>query len=107
MTLERLADDFEPGEEPSHLLYLQGLALEALGRYDDALRQLCLARDRAPPTPELLYLLAELELRAGDLASARRDAAEAHRLGGDSEITGALLARLQALEDGTSAGQTR
>jgi tetratricopeptide (TPR) repeat protein len=107
VALETLADDFEPGEEPAHVLYLQGLALEALGRHEDALRQLCLARDRAPPTRELLCVLAELELKTGDLDSARRHADEAHRLGGDDKATGDLLARLQALEDGTSGGRIR
>jgi tetratricopeptide (TPR) repeat protein len=107
VVLQRLADGYQPGEEPSHLLYLQGVALEALGRYDDALHQLRLARDRAPATPELLCLLAELELRAGDIAAARRAAAEAQQMGSDRQLTGPLLARLQAVEDRTYPQRTR
>jgi Flp pilus assembly protein TadD len=105
--LQTLAEQYEPGQEPARVLYLQGLALKALARYDDALRQLALARDRAPPTADLLYQLAEAELITGDLVSAQQDAAEARRRGADERATRALIARIEANRPLLSARRPR
>lgn len=107
MMLQRLAEKYPPGEEPARILQLQALAMQALGRNEDALRQLSLVRDRTGPTPELLHQLANLELAVGDLESARRDAAEAHRLGAGDGITAALMARIDARRPGGPAGAMR
>jgi hypothetical protein len=105
--LQRLAEEYEPGQEPAHLLHLQGMAYKALARYDDARRQLALARDRAPPTAELLYHLAEVELLSGDPDSARRSAAEARQRGADGRATEALLAKIDATESTASRRRAR
>ena len=65
VTLHSLIDSNPPGEEPQNLLYLQGLALSALGRYNDAVESYTLAMQRGRPTAEILYRLAEAELSSG------------------------------------------
>jgi tetratricopeptide (TPR) repeat protein len=106
-TLQSLSQQYEPGREPARVLYLQGLAHKALGRYQDARHQLALARDRAPPTADLLYHLAEVELIAGHLQSARQNAEEAQRRGADGKATHALIARIEAAQPPSFAGQRR
>ena len=71
LALQSLADSYSPGEEPQQVLYLQGLALSALGRYDDAMRLLAAAAHRDHPTAEILCRLAEAELLAGRIAEAQ------------------------------------
>jgi tetratricopeptide (TPR) repeat protein len=51
--------------------YLQAGALEALGRRDDARRELLAALDREPRSFVTLGLLGDLELRAGRREAAR------------------------------------
>lgn len=93
--LQELADQFEPGQEPARVLFLQGIAMKEIGRYDDALEQLLLARQRTSPTPELLVHLAELQFMTGNLMAARRDLNEAQRLGANPQATRALMARIE------------
>ncbi len=64
-TLSSLRETYGPFEEPQEVLYLQGLALEALNRTDDAADVFVLAIDRGPPNAELLYRLAEAQAAAG------------------------------------------
>ncbi len=63
--LEALRDSYPAGEEPQHVLYLQGLAFVALTRYDDAAESLTLALGRETPSAELYCRLAEAQLLAG------------------------------------------
>ncbi len=63
-TLHTLADTYLPGEEPYEVLMLQGYAYVALGRYDDAVRSYQAALMLQPASPEVLYHLAEAELKA-------------------------------------------
>jgi tetratricopeptide (TPR) repeat protein len=105
--LEHVAKQLEPGQEPQRLLYLQGLALKALRRHDEALEQLALAHHRGPPTPEILYHLAEAAWMAGDLATARRATQEARELGADERQTRALVARMEASQQGAQGTQRR
>lgn len=63
--LESLRDCYASGEEPQRVLALQGLALAALRRYDDAIDAYRLALDRERPTAEICCQLADAELRAG------------------------------------------
>jgi tetratricopeptide (TPR) repeat protein len=73
--LQSLLDTYPPGEEPQQALYLQGLALTALGRYNAAIESFSLSAQRGKPTPDILCSLGEVELLAGrDLAA--RSAAE-------------------------------
>lgn len=70
-TLEALADQYSPGQEPQQVLFLEGLALKALGRNHDAVERLAAASKRGRATPELLYHLAEARMRTGDPTNAR------------------------------------
>lgn len=65
LSLQNLADTYPPGEEPRQVAYLQGLALAALGRDQDAVEALAQAVSRGTPNAELLYALAEAETRCG------------------------------------------
>jgi tetratricopeptide (TPR) repeat protein len=69
--LQTVIDTYPPGEEPQNLLYLQGLALIALGRYNDAVESLTVANQRGSPTAELLYRLGEAHLLAGRTTDAQ------------------------------------
>jgi tetratricopeptide (TPR) repeat protein len=64
-TLTSLCETYGPNEEPQDVLYLKGLALQALARHDDAAEAFALALDHGPPTPELFYRLGEAQLAAG------------------------------------------
>lgn len=64
-TLQTLRDGFNPGEEPQRVLYLEGLAFFALGRYDDAVDSYTLALEREQPAAELYFRLAEAQLASG------------------------------------------
>jgi tetratricopeptide (TPR) repeat protein len=71
-TLIALRDTYGPGEEPQQVLYLQGLALEALGRHSDAADAFALALEHGTPNPELLYRLGQSQLAAGQRQEADR-----------------------------------
>jgi Flp pilus assembly protein TadD len=104
LVLQGMTNEYEPGNEPPQLLYLQGLALKELGRHRDALERFRRAQPRGQPTVDLLCQLAELELLSGDLASARRSTIEAVRRGADREATDALFARIAAAGPRLSTG---
>ncbi|MCC7083832.1 MAG: tetratricopeptide repeat protein [Pirellulales bacterium] len=70
-TLISLRETYAPGEEPQQVYYLEGLALQALGRPADAATSFELALERGSPTAELYYRLGEAQLAAG-----RRGAAD-------------------------------
>lgn len=72
VSLQTLAESYSPGDEPQRLLLLQGLALSALQRYDEASRVLSAAAYRDRPTSEILYYLADAEWRGGRVASAQK-----------------------------------
>ncbi|HEY2882932.1 MAG TPA: tetratricopeptide repeat protein [Pirellulales bacterium] len=63
-TLISLCETYGPGEEPQQVLYLEGLALSALSRQEDAADAYTLALEHGPATTELLYRLAEAQLAA-------------------------------------------
>ncbi|REK15834.1 MAG: hypothetical protein DWQ37_08435 [Planctomycetota bacterium] len=69
--LQSVADRYSPGEEPQRVLHLEGLALSALGRHDDAARVLALAAQRQRPSADLLCHLAEAEFAAGRTPNAQ------------------------------------
>lgn len=69
-TLELLADQYPPGQEPQEVLLHKGLALRSLGRFEDAADCLATAAKRGEPTVNLLVHLSEAHLLAGDPASA-------------------------------------
>lgn len=99
MKLQSLAETYPAGEEPASVLYLQGLALSALGRHSDAVMTLRTARHRGPPAADLLARLADAEMRSGDPTAARQDAEAA--LGMDP---GNVLARAIVGQAGIAQG---
>lgn len=70
VVLQNLADSYSPGEEPQRLLFLQGLAYQALGRYDEAVGDLQAATRRDTPTPEILEPLGRCLVAMGRHAEA-------------------------------------
>jgi tetratricopeptide (TPR) repeat protein len=62
--LEALRDCYAAGDEPQRVLYLQGLALAALTRYDDAVDAYNAALDRERPSAEIYCCLADAQFRA-------------------------------------------
>ncbi len=98
-SLQNLADTYPPGEEPQKVLYLMGLAYMASGRYADAVEALSTARDRGPPSPEVLCRLAEAEFRSGQQASALRTAKQALSLEPNHRGARAVLERIVVAQD--------
>jgi tetratricopeptide (TPR) repeat protein len=71
-TLTSLCETYGPNEESQDVLYLKGLALDALDRHDDAVEAFTLALNHGAPTPELFYRLGEAQLAAGRQQEADR-----------------------------------
>ena len=76
-TLQSLANTYSAAEEPQQVLYLQGLAYGALGRYDDAVESLTAAAARDKPAAEILYRLAQAQWLAGRAVDAATTAQQA------------------------------
>lgn len=74
--LQTLSDTYPPGEETPQVLYLTGLSYTALGRHAEAVDCLSQAQARGPATPDLLYWLADAQLKAGQSTDARRTTAQ-------------------------------
>jgi tetratricopeptide (TPR) repeat protein len=71
-TLVSLRETYAPGEEPQQVYYLEGLALQALGRPADAGNSFALALERGQPTADLYYRLGESQLATGRRIEADR-----------------------------------
>lgn len=71
-TLQSLRELYPPGEEPPRVMLLMGLAAGALGRFDEAVRDFEIARQRGDASPDALYLLADAQLRAGRPSQAQQ-----------------------------------
>ncbi len=93
--LQGLADSYTPGEEPQRVLYLEGLAYQALGRYDEAIDTFSLACHRDRRSPELYYQLAKSQFMAGNLAPAADAAREALGLEPRHQPSRELLSQIQ------------
>jgi tetratricopeptide (TPR) repeat protein len=76
-TLTRLRETYGPLEEPQQVLYLQGLALVALARHNDAADCFTLALERGPANTELLFRQAEAQLATGKRIEADRSLEQA------------------------------
>lgn len=63
--LQTLVDLDPQGSESQQVLYLMGLSYAAMARYDEAGESMRLALRRGQPTSDILYSLAEVEMRAG------------------------------------------
>ncbi|HEV7225079.1 MAG TPA: tetratricopeptide repeat protein [Pirellulales bacterium] len=91
---QMLCDTYPPGEEPQQVLYQTGLAYNAVGRSADALEYLRAARNSGPASSELLFQLADAELRSGRSDEARLTARQALELQPGHTASLALLERL-------------
>lgn len=101
VALQNVLDSYPPGEEPQQALLLQGLAYQALGRFDAAAESLSLAKRHGPPSAEILCRLGEVELLAGRPVSAAAAAREALALEPNHPASQELLGRVDvALRDG-------
>jgi tetratricopeptide (TPR) repeat protein len=98
VNLQNLIDTYSPGDEPQQALYLQGLALSALGRDAEALDSLAAARDRGPPTPDILVAIAQVELRTGDYEAARASVRAAVALDPAHAPSRSLLEKLEVAQ---------
>lgn len=94
-SLQSLADTYPPGEEPQQVLFLTGLAYNALGRDGDAIEYLAAARDRGAASPEILYRLAESQWRAGHRVEASLAARQALAVEPGHAASLALLQHIQ------------
>jgi tetratricopeptide (TPR) repeat protein len=80
VTLQDVADTYSPGDEPQRILYLEGVALAAMGRSVEASERLAQARDRGPATAEICYQLAQAQASAGQADAARASLHQALQL---------------------------
>lgn len=69
-TLQRLAEETRDAPPPQ-LCYLQGVALQALARHEEAIEQFTAARQQLGDQPELLLMLAESQFQAGQIDAAQ------------------------------------
>lgn len=93
--LQKLSDTYNAGDEPQQLLYQEGLTLLALGRHAESVESLTKARDRAPPSPDLLFHLAEAQLRVGQSFDAKAALGQALALDPQHASSRALIDRLE------------
>lgn len=100
---QTLCDAYPPGEEPQRVIYLTGLAYNAVGRPADAVECLRAAQQRGPANPEFLFHLADAELRAGRRDEARATARRALQLQPGHAPSLALMERLEIARGGAGA----
>jgi tetratricopeptide (TPR) repeat protein len=94
VALQTLADRYPPGEAPQQVLHLEGLALSAQTRYEDAARVLSEATQRQDPNPDLLCDLAQAELMAGRVPRAQYALQQALTLDPNHAASQALSLRI-------------
>jgi len=97
--LQSLADTYPSGEEPRQVLYLQGLAYSALGRWDDAVQSLSAASARGRPNAEILSQMAWAEFSAGRRAEAATSVREALLLDPEHVPSRELARRLEVVSE--------
>jgi len=97
--LNSLAETYPPGEEPQHVLHLQGMAYVAAGRFDDAAESYRTAMARRAPDAELLCHLAQAEALAGRTREAAATARQALSLDPEHRPSHDLLDRLRVAHD--------
>lgn len=101
--LQMLCDTYPPGEEPQGVLYRLGLAYGAVERPAEAVEYLRAASLAGPPSPELLFRLADAELKAGRRDDARAAAQQALRIQPNHPAGLALLERIELAQRGNDA----
>lgn len=93
-TLHHLFDTYSPGEEPQFALFLEGLTLADLDRWQDAAESFAAASQRGPANAEILYHLARAELNAGRPREATASAQQALQVDASHQPSRELLAQL-------------
>jgi len=101
--LQSLADTYPTGDEPQQVLYLEGLALSALGRHAAAATALATACERGPAGADLWCRLAEAQWRSGQWDAARRNVDHALQLDPQSQLAVALQTQLNVAQSNSSA----
>lgn len=94
VALQALADRHSPGDEPQQVLHLEGLALSALGRHDDAVRVFSQATERERPTADLLCDLAQAQWMGGRPSYAQHALEQALALNPNHPASRALASRI-------------
>lgn len=94
VSLQNLLDHYSPGDEPQQVIYLQGRAFAALGRYNEAIGSYMQANTHGKPTPEILYRLAEAQHLSGHAADARASLVQALTLEPQHPASLALMQRI-------------
>ncbi|MEX2111952.1 MAG: tetratricopeptide repeat protein [Pirellulales bacterium] len=94
VTLQAVSSKCAPGDEPQQVLYLEGIALAALGRYDEATRNLAQAARADRPSAEILCAWADAELHTGNLVRAQACVQEALLVDPQHSRSRALMTRL-------------
>lgn len=104
-TLESLESHLRPAAAPAELLYREGLAYKALGRYQDAVSAFSAASQQPNPSAELFFQLGEAQLLAGNTASARLAVQAALQHTPDHQPSLQLLARLDRQQQSLTAAK--
>lgn len=102
-TLQTLSDSYPPGEEPPEVLYLTGLAYSALSRHAEAIDCLTQVLERSSATTEVLYRLAEAQLRSGRETEARETASRILAIAPGDARGVALIERIDLAQRGVAA----
>lgn len=105
-TLQALADTYPPGEQPQHVLYLEGLSLLAMDRTTDAAEVFERAQAAGAPSADVCCALAHARMRMGDVPRAAAAAHEALAIDGQHAQARQLVEQLDAAR-GMLAGRPR
>ena len=106
-TIESLAASYPPEQVPPGVLFLRGIALKSLHRYEDAADALAAAQRPDFPSIDLLYHLSDAQLQSGDLGSAKLSARAALELDPDHAALRELMARIDERQRGFTAAVER
>ena len=105
--LQSLIDATSQSESPDEVVHLEGLIYKSLGRYDDASHNLSLIVQRGRASVQILYELADAELRVGRRAHARWALQQALLQNPDHEASRSLLARISDAPQRTATMPSR
>ena len=93
---QRLLDLYPHGDAAQDALYIEGVALEKLGRNRDAAESLAAAVEHGAPRADIFHALATAQWRIGDAEAARATARRALTIDANHAPTVALLATIDA-----------
>ena len=94
-TLDSLEDQYPTGQVPEDVYLLQGIALKALRRPEQAIETLVAAKEAGKPTADLMYHLGEAYLLVGDRGNARNSLGSALALDTSHIPSQQLLSRME------------